>query len=347
MNRPSYFELIAVEYFEASLEPALSYALALGSRHSRWSAWGLSHSLELFYGVKTLLDLHHLRLYRGTWAENFYSLQRSAAEFSLKKALLWSALLPYLRAKLEVWYEPYRPRALVGGGEMETEARREVKTQWGKHLVIQLYPYVTSLYEGAHLLIQLRYLHSLAYPYFSPNLYFANQQMQRIDSATLTRHEQISEMMKFQIRRKFRYFRLLRWLSEGVLLALNAAEYLLPAIVFLFRFSEWWNSEENQALLGKRQLVPLIPPAPPEAPVPVIALPSDPRKFFFFSSCLLLSCVLVGTCPVCLQRRTNPAVGPSGYVCCYPCLFKAAEDEQQDPVTHRPLQVDQIKKIYL
>ncbi len=73
-----------------------------------------------------------------------------------------------------------------------------------------------------------------------------------------------------------------------------------------------------------------IPPAPLHAPVSVIGdLPRDVR-----------------ICPVCKQVRNNPATSPSGFVCCYVCLFVAVRDTGKDPVSGEKCSVEQIVKLY-
>jgi peroxin-12 len=51
-------------------------------------------------------------------------------------------------------------------------------------------------------------------------------------------------------------------------------------------------------------------------------------------------------CPICNRVRTNPALAPSGFVFCYPCIHNAITNTGLCPVTHRKCTVDQIRKIY-
>ena len=52
-------------------------------------------------------------------------------------------------------------------------------------------------------------------------------------------------------------------------------------------------------------------------------------------------------CPLCHRLRTNPALLPSGYVFCYPCIYAHVEEHQQCPVTLVPAQLDDIRKLYI
>ena len=36
-------------------------------------------------------------------------------------------------------------------------------------------------------------------------------------------------------------------------------------------------------------------------------------------------------CPICLEELTNPTALQTGYVFCYPCIFRWVQDGQEDP----------------
>lgn len=50
---------------------------------------------------------------------------------------------------------------------------------------------------------------------------------------------------------------------------------------------------------------------------------------------------------MCRQHRVNPAtLAVSGYVYCYPCLFKHVTAAHCCPVTRAPATLDHIRKLY-
>jgi peroxin-12 len=54
-----------------------------------------------------------------------------------------------------------------------------------------------------------------------------------------------------------------------------------------------------------------------------------------------------GECPVCHRRVTNAAVClVSGVVGCYPCLQNHIREQHECPVTHQPMGVEQIRRIF-
>jgi peroxin-12 len=52
-------------------------------------------------------------------------------------------------------------------------------------------------------------------------------------------------------------------------------------------------------------------------------------------------------CPLCRQPRTNPALIPSGYVFCFPCIYAHVESHGQCPVTLAPTAPDAVRKLYI
>jgi peroxin-12 len=54
----------------------------------------------------------------------------------------------------------------------------------------------------------------------------------------------------------------------------------------------------------------------------------------------------VRICPVCRLPRNNAAASPSGFVCCYVCLFVHVRDHGVDPVSGMACKVEQIVKLY-
>ena len=105
--------------------------------------------------------------------------------------------------------------------------------------------------------------------------------------------------------------------------------------VFGFKLLEWWYlSGEHRLGGGDRKALP--PPPPPPAPLPAgaaaggVPLPRDRAL-----------------CPLCLRRRTNPALATcSGYVFCYPCLHAYVLDEGCCPVTRIACGVDGIRRLF-
>ena len=110
--------------------------------------------------------------------------------------------------------------------------------------------------------------------------------------------------------------RLLTWLK-----------YALPMSLTFFRFLEWWYASDYH----KKSSDDPIPPPPPRLTRHArgLPLPLDPEA-----------------CAICLKKRKNPAMTPTGYLFCYPCIYQHAQDHPTCPITLAPMDASQIRKIY-
>ena len=131
---------------------------------------------------------------------------------------------------------------------------------------------------------------------------------------------------------------LLRWSGKGIFGFLvrllyrlyntmfDYSPYLLPFLIFAFKFAEWWYSENA----GNQSKPIPAPPQPPRISERGVSLPLDKRA-----------------CPLCLDTRTNAAVlSSSGFVFCYPCIHTHVTENANCPVTLLPARIEQIRKIY-
>ncbi|KAJ3120010.1 ubiquitin-protein ligase peroxin 12 [Physocladia obscura] len=97
-----------------------------------------------------------------------------------------------------------------------------------------------------------------------------------------------------------------------------ATTYVVPASIFLFRFSEWWYAAEYHKLARAQEPIP--PPPPSCQPHPDgVPFPADPS-----------------ICPLCQSRIKNPAMLSSGFVFCYVCIYKYMEKYSECPISKIP-----------
>ncbi|KAJ3394851.1 SWI/SNF complex component snf12 [Entophlyctis sp. JEL0112] len=118
-----------------------------------------------------------------------------------------------------------------------------------------------------------------------------------------------------------------------------AASFVVPSSIFLFRFVDWWYAAEYHKLAQNQEPIPppplcllvifvyegkeIIPVNPCLFPTikphpSGVPLPADPSM-----------------CPLCQKALTNPAMLASGFVFCYPCVYKYVEAHGLCPVTRK------------
>ncbi|KAJ8556758.1 hypothetical protein ON010_g9207 [Phytophthora cinnamomi] len=100
-----------------------------------------------------------------------------------------------------------------------------------------------------------------------------------------------------------------------------------------YKFVEWMYSEEGVA--AKLRLTGT------DAPIPPPPLPPQ-----FSGQALTLATMDPALCPLCKKKRVNPAMAPSGYVFCYPCIYRHVEQHGECPITQMKCDLVSIVKIY-
>jgi len=103
---------------------------------------------------------------------------------------------------------------------------------------------------------------------------------------------------------------------------LDSLKVLLPTSIFFLKFLEWWYASDFARQLASKTSasvdlpLPSYPAAPPtaearkEAEKKLVELPEDSK-----------------ICPICENEMTNPAAIQTGYVFCYPCIYRWIEED--------------------
>ncbi|KAF8065928.1 PEX12 [Scenedesmus sp. PABB004] len=205
----------------------------------------------------------------------------------------------------------------------------------GAAALVAAYPYVHAGLEGLKFAHQLAYLLDV-YDVHSPVLRLLGQRLVRLSG-----HELADLERKKQAQRQAALARAAarpsraaaaahHWWLRGSAAVSDHLRSALILAVFGFKILEWWYTSAEDRLASAAALPP--PPAPP-APKPHprgVGLPADPAD-----------------CPLCRQRRVNPALlAVSGYVFCYPCVFRHVSEAHACPVTRAPAALDHVRRLY-
>ncbi|KAF9310349.1 ubiquitin-protein ligase peroxin 12 [Podila horticola] len=373
-DRPSLFELIAQDKMREMLEPALRYVIAVyAQRYPRYLIRIVNRYEEFYAILMFFVERHYLREYGASFAENFYGLKRLRAPRAVKpsksssiddesiaaaaasaaipssigskkldnrdirKSLLFLIGLPYVKCKLDEYYEK------ISGGEAARlfgdEFTQEEEDLTGQPLLVRSkamaikvfkkgYPYVNALYQLSILAHYIGYLYNKT-PFYSPWLRLIGIEVKRMSAAD---YREIQQKAKSAPRRPANSLR--ESLQNNVLGLLSGSldflKVLLPMSIFFFKFLEWWYQSDyyrKASTAGDTAEVPppaRIKPHPDGLPLPRAA----------------------NICPICLKSITNPTALSSGYVYCYPCAYKQVEDHGRCPVTLMSCKTDELRKLY-
>ncbi|KAF9924854.1 ubiquitin-protein ligase peroxin 12 [Linnemannia zychae] len=375
-DRPSLFELIAQDKMREMLEPALRYVIAVyAQRYPRYLIRIVNRYEEFYAVLMFFVERHYLREYGASFAENFYGLKRvrtprvvkpvktniddesvasSAAaaaaasmsapsgsnklcERDIRRSLLFLIGLPYIKCKLDEYYEK------VSGGEAARlfgdEFTQEEEDLTGQPFSVRAkafalkmfkkgYPYVNALYQLSILAHYIGYLYNKT-PYYSPWLRLIGIEVKRMSAAD---YRDIQQKAKNRPKRTSNS--LIQSVQNNILGLLSGSldflKVLLPMSIFFFKFLEWWYQSDyyrKASTAGDSAEVP--PPARIKPHPEGLPLPRE-----------------ANTCPICLKTITNPTALSSGYVYCYPCAYKQVEDHGRCPVTLMHCRTDDLRKLY-
>lgn len=145
-NKPSFFELFNVEQLREMVQPALKYGLAYyAQRYPRYFLRLVNRHEEFYALLMGVVEWHYLRVWNGTFAENFYGLRRvpvltgavdrgnalslrtqnvgfsrkakeppSLSDLDVKWSMFFSIVVPYIKVKLDETYD-------IMGGNLEVD----------------------------------------------------------------------------------------------------------------------------------------------------------------------------------------------------------------------------------
>ncbi|KND03227.1 ubiquitin-protein ligase peroxin 12 [Spizellomyces punctatus DAOM BR117] len=352
--RPSVFELIAQDKMRDLLKPALRYVLAVyAQRYPRHLLRLVNRHDEVFAILMLLIEQHYLREWNASFAEHFYGLKRSAAGPTrrrkglehLSSSQIWRSLvllvaLPYAKTKLDELYESTTggPGSRIFGdlfsnveeGSTLEEPLPIRLRKLAKKIFQRTYPYINASYQAFIFVYQIGYMYGKT-DYYSPWLHLCGLQIRRMGAKDYRDHEDRQQVLKkaseaaLQNASRLRVLRHL--LATIVSRGFDFLKYALPMSIFFFKFLEWWYTSEYHKQAGNQ---PIPPPPKPLEPNPAgVPLPTDPS-----------------ICPLCTKQRTNPTMLPSGYVFCYPCIYKYVEEHERCPITFLPTTTEELRKIY-
>lgn len=344
-GRPSFFEMYIQSQMIPSLKPAIKYILAIMSQ--KFPQLNLTHKYadELFYGALWVLEQHFLRLYDGSFSENFYGLKRAHVVEENEKpipflrrdrylSLIFLVVVPYIKDKLDQWYNNNYGHnvSALQAGDIERFQRNGTEndpSRARKALLMRiLYPTFHAIYEGSHLAYQVLYMYEYT-SYFTPFLHFLGLNVKRLsmkDVALQTHRAYLRSRVRSGDTAIVRAF----WkLVDMGGVAIDFTKYLLPLAIFFFKFLEWWYADNNKGSITQQDPIPPPPIPPTVAPNNSISLPPERSQ-----------------CPICKKSRVNPAMIPSGFVFCYTCIHPYVQEHGTCPVTNMPTSVDKIRRIF-
>ncbi|OWM71664.1 peroxisome biogenesis protein 12 [Punica granatum] len=381
-TRPTFFEMAAAQQLPASLRAALTYSFGVLALRRPFFHKVLDYEDEFFALLMLVLETHSLRTTDASFSESLYGLRRRAVTIRAKKddarpnsgdgihhsglekhqkvlSVVFLVVLPYFKSKLYSIYNREREARLqaslwgnedgrfenleyfdrgedsevstgTSNAELSTRTRLTKKIQ---KIIGVCFPWIHASSEGLSFAYQLLYLLD-ATGFYSLGLHALKMQVCRATGQELMDSSSRISKIRSQERERLRGP---PWLKamQGALLTcaytmLDYAQTGLIAAVFFFKMMEWWYQSAEERMSAPTVYPPPPPPPPPKVAKEGMPLPADRTL-----------------CPLCSQKRANPSVVTvSGFVFCYPCIFKYISQYKRCPVTLMPAYVDHIRRLF-
>ena len=296
-----------------------------------------------------------------------------------RMSLIILTVLPFLKSKLYRLWTQHRRQDQMPGSDSDYEPmwdlfRSGKFSTLAKKVLLKVYPWTSVSFEMLYFYYKLMYLLGKT-PYFSPDLHFLRLSVVRLNpnehakiemekaKYRSSRFESIRSSNSFFISKLLRVggARLQQAISDHTRTALILAVFgfkvgipiaywcihLSISIIDIFCFSdfitmyhaacwlhvqalEWWYTTAEEAL-GSNAPLPIPPPPPAFSTIHgEYKLPKDTT-----------------ICPLCLNKRMNPClISNSGYVFCYPCIFKYVEANGACPITGIAVDISKLRRIF-
>ncbi|KAE9041227.1 hypothetical protein PR003_g4410 [Phytophthora rubi] len=369
VKAPSLFELLMQERMAAGFKPAVEYlAHMLCESYPRLALALPVRRLDESYALlRYCMESYFLSRYDSLATEKFYGMRRvmlqapaaegaEAATSPLtprarKLALLFAVVVPYLKSKLDAYHKKTAEQLRTTTASVETASAGQRQQRMGDFLrrlrgfaylralkkgFVATYPFAHFAYEGSFFLYQGLYLFGDT-PYFSPFLRCMKTVLVRVstdDESVFRQNESdYREKLMEKLGGSGLFDRARRLALRATWATLDHSYVLLLLGIAGYKFVEWMYSEEGVA--AKLRLTGTDAPTPPP--------PLPPQ---FSGQALTLATMDPALCPLCKQKRVNPTMAPSGYVFCYPCIYRYVEQHGECPITQMKCDPASVVKIY-
>ncbi|OUM54966.1 hypothetical protein BVG19_g4431 [[Candida] boidinii] len=364
---PTLFEVVSSNELEHLISPSIRFILVhYTHKYPKYLIRILNSFDEINLLVRSLIEYNTLKNWNSTFTEKFYGLKRvndlklkldrtkSVTNDKFEKLrrltrlqIIGSVLdivgVPYLSSKFDLLYEKIYPKF-----SMDQLRPFENWKDFIAYYFIKIYPVVKFIFKFINLLCQIFYISGkFNSPSFLTYLFKINYSRMsgydyQLDDSRRSRF--LNEKTVSSSRgasgndRRIRppsvkeeffqiYCNLIRPLKKTFLLTTSS---IFPASIFLLKFLEWWNSSEfGRQLSTKSDDVSLI--MNDKEILPPTVLPSEistDKKIIKNSIKLGKFHNDRGICYLCNEEIHNPAIIETGYVFCYPCIYKYLSEEE-------------------
>ena len=330
--KPTIFDIVAQENMQSLFRTSFNH-LFKWLIHAEHSPRLSPIRDALYLSLHGLIEMVYLKAYDGLFSEYFYGMKRLNLTSNWKRILsiLLSVVLPYLKAKLDEFYEDLERTTDISQLNSGSNNNSNVFTKSKliiKKFLLKFYPYLHLIWHLTFLYFRFKFMINMS-DYSSPLLQMLGV---RLVYDSDSNNDSDNESPSFLIR------------------LLQSSNKLFPSLIYFVQFYQWYeeytenNSYETSDFSLAKHLYKSEEIGDDGAAV-VIPPPRLPDKLL--NSKAYTSLAAANLCPICTKKRTNECVlSVSGFVFCYPCIFKFIKEHSRCPLTKFPCTVKNIVRIY-
>ena len=325
--KPTIFDIMAQENMQSLFGDSFNHVFSWLAQYFKVFSRLKRFKHEIYVLLHSALEFVYLKNYDCLFSEHFYGLKRHGLRSSsVKRALsvVFSIVVPYLKSKLDGIYEDLEKSKDL----LDVRKSNDAASIWlklAKIMYLNFYPYFHLAWSLVFWLYRFRFMFK-ASDYNSPFLHILSLKL-------VYSVDDTSPVPK-----------------NRLLFLLNKC---FTSLLFFLQFFKWYEQyTENESYLSTlsttstiKGLLQQIYPDSVEATTHVLEAPilseklSNNRTFQNWRNNSL--------CPLCNKRRTNDCVlTVSGFVFCYPCIFKFIKEHSRCPITNYPCTTRNLVRLY-
>lgn len=347
INRPTIFDILAQENMNSLFQSAFNHFFKWLTSQFRQLRRFKKFGDEIYLAIHSSIEFLYLKAYNSLFSEYFYSMKRVPTIISNKTRLfsaLFSILIPYLKHKMDKYYEEVEKSIEEQDNLPERELNRadSIKSIINS-IMLKFYPYLHLLWIATFWYYKLKYLirksdvHSPIFSILGQRLAYDTSKGESFSMFTFRDNFlKTSLYMCNQIFTTSLYFlQFLKWYQEYT--ESRSPEESQDILVVLVKrlLNRNKRSDNNGGVQYDNDDEIIILP-PPEVPDKL----QNNKHYKFINEKPSL-------CPLCTKERRNQSVlSVSGFVFCYPCIFRFVKENKRCPITSYPCTTKSIIKIY-
>lgn len=345
--KPTIFDILAQENLHELFASSFNHLFKWLCNYSEALQRFQSYSDEIYLIIHSLVDHMYLKIQNSLFSEHFYGLKRDKNLLVNKKlrllSILFSIVVPYIKRKLDNLYETLERE--IDEQESSTTQSSKIKKSTFKAIKLKIFKLTNTIfikyYPYFHLFWSLlfwyyRFMYIFNFSNFnSPLLHILGIRL-TYNTDNINSIQQSSKLSVY-LNRLFTsllfFIQFYNWyenLSEDDNMIMNE-QFMNKADLNI----NYLNQLDKSTFASKSSDIKIIePPKLSKIILTKSGLNANTSDFYVL-------------CPLCNSIRTNDcALNTSGFVFCYPCIFKYVSKNKSCPITKIPSNLNNLVRIY-